>query len=92
MATKSSDFPSESWFSHSQGSEVVGLDSKRHEKNLAYQVMTLFMDFLRDFGSSAMDIETSSEETPAHPVLRLCSSLSSNYCGTSASKRPKAGK
>ena len=71
---------------------MVGLDSKRYERHLAYQVMTLFGDFLRDFGSSAMGIETSSEETPAHPTPRLCSSLSSNYCGTSASKQPIAGK
>lgn len=71
---------------------MVGLDSKRHEMHLAYQVMTLFGDFLRDFGSSAMDIETFSEETPAHPIPPLCSYLSSNYYGTFASKRPIAGK
>jgi len=71
---------------------VVVLESWRHEKRLAYQVMTLFGGLPRDFGSSAMGIVTSSEENPTHPIPPLYSCLSSNYCGTAVSRRLAAGK
>lgn len=92
METRSSDFPSESCFSHSPGLEGVALESWRHLKHLAYQVMTLFRGLPWDFGSSAMDIETSSAETPIHPIPPLYSSPSLNYCGISVSKPPAAGR
>ena len=87
--TKSSGFLSASWFSRS---EVVALESWRHEKRPACQATTLFGGLPPDSGSSVMGIETSSVETPAHPSPPLYSSLSSNYCGTAVSMLPGAGK